>query len=41
MSAIFIGGRPGGEEPAKRSARQLLRLIRDALALVWRAAPRY
>ena len=39
MSAIFIGGSPA-EEPAKRSTRQLLRLIRDAIALVWRAAPR-
>ena len=42
VSTFFIAGGPGGgaQEPPKRSPRQLVGLIRDALALVWRAAPR-
>jgi ATP-binding cassette subfamily B protein len=37
---FHYGGR-GAEEPQlKRSPRELVRLMRDALALVWRAAPR-
>ena len=38
---FHYGGRGSTEEPEiKRGPRQLVRLVRDALALVWRAAPR-
>jgi ATP-binding cassette, subfamily B, bacterial len=37
---MFHYGGPGAEPEIKRGPRELVRLIRDALALVWRAAPR-
>ena len=37
---MFHYGGPGAEPEIKRGPRELVRLVRDALALVWRAAPR-
>jgi ATP-binding cassette subfamily B protein len=37
---FHYGGRNADEPQVKRSPRELVRLLRDAVALVWRAAPR-
>jgi ATP-binding cassette subfamily B protein len=37
---MFHYGGPAAEPEIKRGPRELVRLVRDALALVWRAAPR-
>jgi ATP-binding cassette subfamily B protein len=40
MGVMFHYGGAGAEPETKRGPRELVRLVRDALALVWRAAPR-
>ena len=40
MGVMFHYGGAGAEPEIKRGPRELVRLVRDALALVWRAAPR-